>query len=501
MILAIDIGSSSLRAAVFSPDGSLAPETLTRQPVTPATDGGGAMTYAAEPLFAQLAQVVGKTLRVARRQGYPIQGVGISTMMHSLVGARLTPAGRADVGAATTPVFAWGDTRSESERENLVEYFARRRLYARSGCPLHSSYWLLKLAWLRRTLAIAEWQWMSFAEYAWLRLLGVAYASASLASATGLYARQAGDWDEETLAYLGLARRNLTPVADDGFALSGDRLQPPFRSRWASLREAKFFPPLGDGACGNLGSLCFSPRRAAINLGTTAALRIAAPLDREPEAPPPGLWVYRLDQRRALVGGALSNAGNLLAWGRRALRLPPTSRLEAALQAARPDETGLTILPFLAGERSLGWHPQATGVIAGLRLATNPVVIWQALLEAIAIRLAWIAEELETAGLFPASAACIVSGGASASPAFAAMLCHALGRPIYVIQTEASARGVALWTSLRLGLIRLDQCRLPDGRRLEPEAEAHARYRACLLRHRAAYRKLYGAAQPNALAP
>ncbi|OYT72986.1 MAG: carbohydrate kinase [Chloracidobacterium sp. CP2_5A] len=497
MILAIDIGSSSLRAAAFSPDGSLMPETLARQTVAPATDGAGAMTYDAAPLFDQLAQVVGRALRAASRQGYSIQGVGISTMMHSLVGARLTPAGQADVGAPTTPVFAWGDTRSESERENLVEYFASRRLYARAGCPLHSSYWLLKLSWLRRSLAIEGWQWMSFAEYAWLRLFGVAYASASLASATGLYSRQAGDWDEEILTALGLTRKNLTPIADDDLALTGDQLRPPFQSRWSQLRSAKFFPPLGDGACSNLGSLCFSDERAAINIGTTAALRVTAPIDREPETPPPGLWAYRLDRRHALVGGALSNAGNLLAWGRRTLRLPPPPKLEAALQAARPDETGLTILPFLAGERSLGWRPQATGAIIGLRLSTSPVAIWQALLEIIAVRLAWIAEELAGAGLFPASATCIVSGGVSSSPAFATMLCHAVGRPICVIQTEASARGVALWVSLRLGLLTLEQCPLPNGQWFHPSAEAHARYRACLLRHRAAYHKLLGPALPN----
>ncbi|MCS7080277.1 MAG: FGGY family carbohydrate kinase [Chloracidobacterium sp.] len=492
MILAIDIGSSSLRAAVFTAAGDLLPDTLARRPIAPTTTDDGGMTYNPAALFAHLTQVVSRTLRLAARYGGSLSGVGVSTMMHSLMGVRLTPDGTADVGGPTTPVFAWGDTRSETEREHWATSFAARRLYARTGCPLHSSYWLLKLSWLKRRLNLAEWRWMSFAEYAWLRLFGVAYTSVSLASATGLYSRRDADWDEEILADLGLTKHHLPPVADDDFALAGDQLRPPFRNRWSPLRQAKFFPPLADGACGNLGSLCFTDTRAAVNIGTTAALRITVPTDREPEAPPPGLWAYRLDRRRALIGGALSNAGNLLAWARRTLRLPPPAALEAATSAARPDDTGLTVLPFWAGERSLGWRSHAVGAIIGLRLATDAVALWRALLETLAVRLAWIADELEAAGLLPATTPCVASGGVLASVAFATILCHALGRPLCVIPTETSARGAALWVSLRLGLITADRCRPPDGQWFQPDAAAHARYRACLRRHRAAADTLFG---------
>ncbi len=489
MILAVDLGSSSFRAAVFTPDGRLQPETLARRPVVATTAPDGTMTYDAATLFAAFTGVVSRSLHLAERQGYVIHGVGISTMMHSLMGVRRSAAtaDQPDVSAPTTPVFTWGDTRSEAERENLVEYFTRHRLYARTGCPLHSSYWFLKLAWLRCHLALREWQWMSFAEYAWLRLFGRTCTTVSLASATGLYARRKADWDEEILDYLGLERCNLIPLARDGWSLPGTALLPPFRNRWPQLHTAQFFPPLGDGACSNLGSMCFSDNQAAINIGTTAAMRVTVPREREPEEPPSGLWVYHLDHGHALVGGALSNAGNLLAWGRRTLRLPAAPLLEARLRQTMAEDTGLTVLPFLAGERSLGWHPQATGVIAGLQLSTTPVAIWQALLEVIALRLTWIAQELETAGLLPETTSIIVSGGVSSSPVFATILCQALGRPICVTGIEASARGAALWVSLHLGLLTVDRCPLPAGTWFKPDAATHARYRERLERHRATY--------------
>src|SRR5690606_12221057 len=114
-----------------------------------------------------------------------------------------------------------------------------------------------------------------------------------------------------------------------------------------------------------------------------------------PPAVPPGLWSYRLDERRALVGGALSNGGNLLMWLQESLRLQPPEELNRLLQEAEPDAHGLTVLPFLAGERSPGWASEATGAIAGLRLHTSAVDIVQACLEAVAYRFYGIFSRLE----------------------------------------------------------------------------------------------------------
>jgi gluconokinase len=486
MIMAIDLGSSSFRAAVFTADGQLCSETLVRQSVTATTASDGTMTYDAAALMRCLTRVISRTLRLADRQGYTIRGIGISAMMHSLLGVRRTTAGSPHAGAPTTPVFAWGDTRSETERETLVEYFNRHRLYAQTGCPLHSSYWLLKLAWLRRHLILREWQWMSFPDYVWWQLFGVFGTSLSMASATGIYARPQMDWDETILAYLGLERHNLTPIVPDNWALPGTALQPRFKNRWPQLQSAYFFPALGDGACSNLGSLCLPEHQAAVNIGTTAAVRVTLPKRGEPEEPPPGLWVYHLDRQHVLVGGALSNAGNLLAWGRRTLRLPPPAILETKLQIAQ--DTGLTVLPFLAGERSPGWHPQATGIICGIRMSTRPADIWQALLEAIALQLAWIVSELEAAHLLPQPTRFIVSGRVASSMTFATMLCHVLGRPTYITSTEVSARGAALWVSRQLGWATNNS--LPAGIWLQPNAAIHNHYRKRLEQHRATYQKL-----------
>jgi gluconokinase len=76
---------------------------------------------------------------------------------------------------------------------------------------------------------------------------------------------------------------------------------------------------------------------------------------------PLGLFCYRVDAERYLVGGAISNAGNLRAWCMRELRLPDDAAIEAEL-AKRPGPcVGLTVLPFWTAERAPRWNEEDTG--------------------------------------------------------------------------------------------------------------------------------------------
>ena len=71
------------------------------------------------------------------------------------------------------------------------------------------------------------------------------------------------------------------------------------------------WPALGDGACSNVGAGCVGRGRAAVMVGTSAAARACT---RRLGGARPGLFFYRLDERRFCEGGALSDGGNLHAW-------------------------------------------------------------------------------------------------------------------------------------------------------------------------------------------
>jgi gluconokinase len=221
-------------------------------------------------------------------------------------------------------------------------------------------------------------------------------------------------------------------------------------------------------------------------VGTSGAIRVMRSGEELPV--PPGLWRYRWDRRRYLLGGALSNGGNLFAWLRNALQIPDPDELERELLEGEPDAHGLTVLPFLAGERCPGWRGDARAAIVGLSWSTRPEEIVRAGLEAVAYRFALIHELLKDAAA--PGHQIIASGGALlASPAWTAMLADALGEPVVASEEpEASARGAALLALEGTGLVK-DLGDLPArlGRVFTPDAERHARYREGRLRQARLY--------------
>jgi gluconokinase len=184
-----------------------------------------------------------------------------------------------------------------------------------------------------------------------------------------------------------------------------------------------------------------------------------------------------------MVGGATSEGGNVYAWCRDVLRLPADDdALEAALARRSPDGHGLTVLPFLAGERAPGWRGHRRAVLAGLSLDTGPLDIVRAALEAVALRLALVYDLLAPHAAHDHGI--VASGGAARSRAWSRILADALGRPVTLSrEPEATSRGAALLALEALGVLPdLAVARAPLGDTVEPDPAAHARYRGALER-------------------
>ncbi len=212
-----------------------------------------------------------------------------------------------------------------------------------------------------------------------------------------------------------------------------------YARRWPMLRDVPFALAVGDGAAANVGSGAVHPDTAALTVGTTAALRRVS-LENLPLVPR-GLWSYRIDSARHLIGGATNEGGNIFRWVRETLQLTDRASLEAELLKRAPDSHHLTFLPLLAGERSPGWRLDATGTIHGLHLATAPIDIAQAALESVALRLAMIASQFES----PAKTIVASGGALQHSQAWVQMMADALALPITLLaEDELTARGAAI---------------------------------------------------------
>jgi len=438
-VLALDVGSSSTRACAYDERGRALDECASRK-YSARTDRDGSaeldpdeLVQAAEAVLAEAGEA---------------DALGISCFWHSLLllGDREQP---------LTPVLAWQDRRAAAQAEALAARLDQTAVHDRTGCMLHPSYWPAKLAWLAEQGSLARARHaVSFADYLFLRLTGELRTTLSTASGSGLLNLRTQSWDGELLDELGVAEALLPPISDEPAGTS--------------------YPPLGDGACSNLGCGCVTPDRAALTIGTSGAYRVVHGGDPTPRE---GLFAYLLDERRVIEGGSISDGGNLLAWLDRTLE-------SGDQKSGEPDAHGLTFLPLLGGERSPGWNPRATGAIAGLTFGATPAELRQAALEGVAYRVAEIAERL------PEVREVVATGGALREDEWwLQVFADALALPVVASGVEeGSARGAAVHVLERLGV---EPEPAPLGQTYEPHPDRTVIYAAARKRQRALYDELF----------
>ena len=478
-VVALDVGSSSIRAILHDLRGRPIPGAEVHLPHVPRVRPDGTAEADVDRLLALVERAISDVLRLAGpKRAARIAGVGVSTFWHGLVAAD-------ESARALTPVYLWSDSRSSDASARLSARLDAEQVRLRTGCPIHPSYWPSKLAWLRAAqpgLWKRQVRWVSIGDLLYWRLFGRLGTSLSMASATGLFRLDDCTWDDELLAALRVSPKSLPPIRR-----VEQKLEPAYARRWAALAAVPWLLAVGDGALANLGSGCITPRKRALTVGTSGALRL---MHRSPRGPlPAGLWCYRLDADRLVTGGALSNGGNLHAWLLETLRID-AGRLESRMRRMAPTSHGLTFLPHLAGERSLGYAPHAFGAIVGLTSATTPDDVARAGLEAVSIECARINRRLNE--VTPGSSRVVASGGALlSSPAWMQLMADAMGRTVEAGKPrEASSRGAALFAIEALGLG--DAARLDPGvgRVFKPRAPASRAFRKAEARQEALYRVL-----------
>lgn len=217
-------------------------------------------------------------------------------------------------------------------------------------------------------------------------------------------------------------RKALPPSLRDFDESLRSGLSPTYQEKWPQLQNARFFLGAGDGAVANLGSKCSVAGRIACTIGTSAAARVCVPLPIVSEDEqdftfrvPKGLFCYRIDKKHVLLGGALTDGGSAVEWIRNLLNLNDPHDFDKCIEqvgdalekaqdkacsdANHPKSSKLSTVPFLGGERSVGYRSGATGLIYGLTRETTSTDLVQSCLEGITLRLGAIIERIQNAVL------------------------------------------------------------------------------------------------------
>ncbi len=379
-------------------------------------------------------------------------GVGASAFWHSFLGIDKD-------GEPTTNIIHLFDTRSEAQVEELKRHVDPVAAHRRTGAVIHTSYWPAKLMWLaaNRPEACARTvAWLSFPEYFLHRITGQWRNSVSMASGSGLWNQHLCRYDEEMLSVLPIKREQLAPV--ETFDQPVSSLTAEFAARWPVLNGIPWFPASGDGACDNIGSGCSTPDRFALMVGTSGAIRVVIAANQIEI--PKGIWCYRVDAKRFILGGALSNGGDVFEWTKRTLNLPPDAEAQLATRAP-------------------GCHHARGGGGGGFRRRQRGV--------ALSFRRVY---KLMTTS-FREPAKIVASGGAlSHSKVWSQMMADAMGRRMLACEEpEASGRGAAEQMKLVSGF---DHVSTALGDTFEPRPENTKIYSALLERDDQLFASLYG---------
>ena len=444
-ILALDLGTSSVRAILFDRLGLPVAGLMTQREIQTRTDLDGTVEVDAETILSTLFECIDALLAKINDRISSVRGVSMCTFVSNVLGL-----GGDD--RPLTPVYIYADTRPAQDVQRLRQHVDEETIHPRTGVHFHSSYLPARFLWLERTDPHRFNQvkkWVSLGEYLLLKLFGDTAISYSAASWTGLLNYRTLCWDEQILSVLPVQKHQLSRLIDIDESFSG--LRGEYAQRWTLLQHIPWFPAIGDGAAANIGSGCTRQDRLTISIGTSSAVRMVLP--SPPESLPKGLWCYRVDRRRALLGGAMSEGGSIYGWLRHILNLGDELNIDDKLLHAPTGGHGLSFLPLITGERSPGWIPEARGAISGLSIANTPLDILQAGMEGVCCRIALVYNLLRTA--HPQEAEIVASGGAvQSSKAWQTMLANALGKPIRLSSVpEATARGSALLALEALGIL------------------------------------------------
>lgn len=461
LVVALDVGSTATRGGVHDASGRRVRGLQHKVPHAFTVAPDGTSVIDPDQVAAEVGQVL-DAVTADRALGTRIGGVALDTFAATLVAVD-------GAGNSLTPCLTYADSRSAGEVAVLRDELDEHAVQQRTGTRIHTSYHAPRLRWLAaadpRVFGAAA-GWWSLGEYVLARLVGTPLAGISTAAWTGLLDRRTGGYDAGLLDAVGVDVAQLSPPRDPD-----DPAPAAAPTRWPALAQAVWFPVITDGFASNVGAGATGPTTVAASTATSGALRVL--LDGPAEPLPFGLWNYRVDARRTLLGGAINDVGRAISWVQDTVRLGPDP---AAVLAAAPADGTPLVLPYLTGERAPGWAGEARAVLTGVSAATDGDALLRGVVEGVAMTYARVADELAPAATQVAEV--VASGGVSrGQPTWLQVLADVLDRPVtHVTRRRATQHGTAL---LALDVLAPDVPRAAPttGATFEP-VPAHAAYYA-----------------------
>lgn len=482
-IIGVDIGTTSTKVILYDEAGAQLARANNGYELYQDSTG-----MAEEDPDAIYQAVIKGLATVMQSGGVPatdIAGLAFSAAMHSMMLVD-------DDMAPLTRLMTWADTRARDAYDVICDAFDQDNFFEHVPIPAHPMTPLAKLIWLREqnSALLSQTRYvLGIKEYVLYRMTGELVEDYSVASATGLMDVQTMQWYDGALKLTGIRQEQLPTLVDTNYQIHG--LRPAVAEATGLAVATTVVVGASDGALSNLGLGATQPGDVAVNVGTSGAARVI--VDHVVTDPHHALFTYYVAPHQWLVGGSLSNGGNVLRWAQTALfpQLPDAAKQvgttsEATLMHAVAElpagADGVLCVPYFNGSRAPLWDPDSRASFYGLSAQHTRTHMARAALEGVAYGLKVVLDDLED--LTGRAVTIRVGGGLAQSDVWRTMLAGVLNQAVMVPDSvDSSALGAAIMGLRSLGIdaAAMEQTAQSAGKVVEPD-EADA----------AAYATLYG---------
>jgi len=468
MLLGLDLGTSSAKAALVDDDGSVV--AWASAPIPTEHPVPGAAVQDPQAWMRALQDAVARLgINVA---DHGVRAVGLAGQLPTL--CVLDPR-----GALLGPAITWEDDRASRLVDRLLDEERHHRLWRRSGMPLDGRY-LAPMALEHYREALASGATICSAKDWVLReLTGELATDQTTAPGYGCYDLERNAWDPEALDLFRIGRQALPPI------VASTETAPLSATAASILGLARGIPVAVGGADSLMAALDLCARgNPGIVAGTSGVVLAPATWEAWEE-----LEVAVLANRPVYGDGLILEAdqlvtGGVASWVGSILGLAP-GELASALREADPEERSPLAAAYLAGaEQGVLWERGLAGAVVGLTTATTRADLARALIEGVGFELRRMLEVLA-----PGAKRVRLGGGLASDAAVAQVFADTLGLTLELRDAPAiTARAAALLGGFSVGLLGAGDLEravqggpssdvVPDPRRGELEAERFARWR------------------------
>jgi glycerol kinase len=443
-VLALDQGTTSSRAILFSQDGRIA--GVAQREFTQMYPKAGWVEHDPEEIWRTQRDVAAEVLHAAGARAADVAAIGITNQRETtVVWDRRT-------GLPVCNAIVWQDRRTAGFCDELRAAGHAESIQRKTGLVIDAYFSASKLRWiLDNVLGVrerAERGELAFGTVdSWLlwKLTGVHATDVSNASRTMLYNIRQRKWDPELLELFNVPASLLPEIRPSSGVFGETDLLAGGRIKVAGIA--------GDQEAALFGQACFSRGLAKntygtgcfmlMNVGTEAPVSqhqllttVAWEID--------GVMEYALE-------GSVFIGGAVVQWLRDGLSLIKNASEVEALARTVPDNGGVYMVPAFAGLGAPHWDQYARGTIAGITRGTTAGHFARAALESIAFQVADVLEIMQKDSALPMKEL-RVDGGAAGNDLLLQFQADLLHVPVVKpTVTETTALGAAYLAGLGVG--------------------------------------------------